>query len=78
MQDAQKGRPARPQRVTDRGVPLRYVEDLNDARTPLAAFFSILLHPSAEVFSLQTPHHPRIVVRHFAQRIHEVETFALD
>ena len=51
---------------------------MNDARTPLAAFFSILLDTSAEVFSLQAPHHPRIVVRHFAQRIHEMETFALD
>jgi hypothetical protein len=26
-----------------RGVPLRHVEDLSDARTPLADFFSILL-----------------------------------
>ena len=26
-----------------RGVPSGYVEDLNDARTPLADFFSILL-----------------------------------
>ena len=59
-------------------VPWRYVEVLNDARTPLAGFFSILLHPAAEVFSLQTSHHPHIVVRDFAQRIHEVETFALD
>jgi hypothetical protein len=42
-QDAQNGRPARPQRVKARGVPLRYVESLNDARTPLADFFSILL-----------------------------------
>jgi hypothetical protein len=25
-----------------RGVPLRYVEGLNDARTQLASFFSIL------------------------------------
>jgi len=25
-----------------RGAPLRYVEDLNDARTPLAEVFSIL------------------------------------
>ena len=41
-QDAQKDRPARPQRVKARGVPLRYVEGLNDARTPLADFFSIL------------------------------------
>jgi len=41
-QDAQKGRPARPQRVKARGVPLWYVEGLNDARTKLAAFFSIL------------------------------------
>ena len=41
-QDAQKGRSARPQRVKARGVPLRYVEGLNDARTQLAEFFSIL------------------------------------
>ncbi|MCE3223657.1 MAG: hypothetical protein K0S58_1837 [Nitrospira sp.] len=43
LQTAQKGRPARPQRVKSRDVPLRYVEGLNDARTPLAAFFSSLL-----------------------------------
>ena len=72
MQDAQKGRPARPQRVKIRGgthrtlwsrSPLEWilangkaptvlpaseklllnVEGLNDARTPLAGFFSILL-----------------------------------
>ena len=43
MQDAQKGCPARPQRVKGRGVPLGYVEGLNDARTMLADFFSILL-----------------------------------
>jgi hypothetical protein len=43
QQEAQKGRPARPQRVKTRGVPLRYVEGLNDARTKLAAFFSLLL-----------------------------------
>jgi hypothetical protein len=42
-QDAQKGHPARPQRVKTRGVPSGYVEDLNDARTPLEDFFSILL-----------------------------------
>ena len=42
-QDAQKGRPARPQRAKRQGVPLRYVEPLSDARTPLADFFSILL-----------------------------------
>jgi hypothetical protein len=34
---------ARPQRVKTRGVPLRYVEGLNDARTKLADFFSTLL-----------------------------------
>jgi hypothetical protein len=43
QQDAQKGCPARPQRVKARGVPLGYVEGLNDARTLLAGFFSILL-----------------------------------
>jgi uncharacterized protein YcbX len=42
-QDAQKGRPARPQRAKRRGGTLRYVEPLSDARTPLADFFSILL-----------------------------------
>ena len=41
-QDAQKGRPARPQRVKARGVPSGYVEGLNDARTLLADFFSFL------------------------------------
>jgi hypothetical protein len=45
LQDAQKGRPARPQRVKARGVPFGYVEGLNDARTLLADFFSILLLP---------------------------------
>ena len=43
LQAAQKGRPARPQRVKARGVPLGYVEGLNDARTLLADFFSSLL-----------------------------------
>jgi hypothetical protein len=42
QKDAQKDRPARPQRVKDRGVPSGYVEGLNDARTKLAVFFSIL------------------------------------
>ena len=42
-QAVQKGRPARPQRVKARGVPLRYVEGLNDARTPLADFVNSLL-----------------------------------
>jgi hypothetical protein len=42
-QDAQKGRSARPQRAKRRGVPLRYVEPLSDARTMLTGFFSILL-----------------------------------
>ena len=43
MQGAQKGCPARPQRVKARGVPSWYVEGLNDARTLLADFFSVLL-----------------------------------
>jgi hypothetical protein len=46
-QDAEKGRPARPQRVKIRGVPLGYVEPLSDARTPLEDFFSILLDEGA-------------------------------
>ena len=58
LQDAQTGRTShppnpgaprralprgRPQRVRARGVPLGYVEGLNDARTLLAGCFSILL-----------------------------------
>ena len=42
-QDAQKGRPARPQRAKRRRRTLRYVEPLSAARTTLADFFSILL-----------------------------------
>jgi hypothetical protein len=42
-QDAQKDRSARPQRVKGRGVLSWYVEGLNDARTTLEDFFSILL-----------------------------------
>ncbi len=42
-QDAQKGRPARPQRAKWRIVLLPYGEPLSDARTPLADFFRILL-----------------------------------
>ena len=33
---------ARPQQAKRRGVPLRYVESLSDARTKLAGFFSFL------------------------------------
>ena len=43
LRDAQKGRPARPQRVKGRGVPGGYVEGLSEARTLLANFFSIPL-----------------------------------
>ena len=58
QQDAQKGQTshppnpgaprralpqARPQRAKRRRRTLRYVEVLSEARTPLAAFFSILL-----------------------------------
>jgi len=42
-QDAQNGRPARLRRVQDFSVLFKYVEGLNDARTTLADFFSILL-----------------------------------
>jgi len=42
-QDAQKGRPARPQRAKKRIVLVPYGELLRDARTPLAGFFRILL-----------------------------------
>ena len=43
-QDAQKGRPARPQQAKRRGVRFGTLSlPLNDARTPLADFFSILL-----------------------------------
>ena len=42
QQDGQNGCSARPQRAKRRGVPLRYVEGLSDARTKLADFFNIL------------------------------------
>jgi hypothetical protein len=42
QQAVQKGRSARPQRVKGRGVPLGYVEGLNDASTPLAGCFNSL------------------------------------
>ena len=54
MQDAQKGHPARPQRVKGRGVPSGYVEGLNDARTKLAGFFSILLDGFLDFAATQT------------------------
>ena len=41
--DVQEDRSGRPQRVKARGVPLWYVEGLNDARTKLADFFNSLL-----------------------------------
>jgi hypothetical protein len=44
MQDAQKGRPARPQAEQEpEAYPLGYVEDFDEPRTKLAGFFSILL-----------------------------------
>ena len=42
-QDAQKGRPARPQRAKRRIVLGQYGEPRSDARTPLVDFFRILL-----------------------------------
>jgi hypothetical protein len=43
-QDAQKGRPARPQANRNRRRTLGgYVEDFDEPRTQLAGFFSILL-----------------------------------
>jgi hypothetical protein len=43
LQDAQKGHPARPQQVKPEAYSLGYVDGLNEARTLLADFFSILL-----------------------------------
>ncbi len=54
-QAAQKGRPARPQRVKARGVLLGYVEGLNDARTTLADFFSSLLVVTILLVALVLP-----------------------
>ena len=53
LQDAQTGRPARPQRVKGRGVPGGYVEGLNDARTKLADCFSIPLEVGEPVVEVQ-------------------------
>jgi hypothetical protein len=48
-QDAQKGRPARPQTEQEpEAYPLGYVEDSCELRTPLADFFSILLESDAD------------------------------
>jgi hypothetical protein len=48
-QDAQKGRPARPQTEQEpEAYPLGYVEDSCELRTPLADFFSILLKSDAD------------------------------
>ena len=45
LQDAQKGRSARPQANRNRRRTLGgYVEDFDEPRTKLADFFSILLH----------------------------------
>lgn len=41
-QDGQNGRSARPQLAKGQGVPLRYVEVLNEARTKLTVVFTIL------------------------------------
>ena len=46
LQDAQKGRPARPQQAKRRIVLGPYGEPLVAARTPLADFFRILLERS--------------------------------
>jgi hypothetical protein len=51
-QDAQKGRPERPQRAKRRIVLLPYGEVLNDARTPLADFFRILLSDGSDIQGL--------------------------
>jgi len=52
-QAVQEGRPARPQRAKRRGVPLRYVEPLSDARTKLAGFFNSLLGFGLDTFNIQ-------------------------
>src|SRR6476660_9532441 len=72
-QDGQKARPARPQRVKARGVPSGYVEGLNDARTMLAGFFTILLYPFDP--DGRYIHHPpqyRRVPKNMADNIHTV------
>ena len=59
LQDAQNDRPARPQRAKARGVPVGYVEGLNDARTTLADVFSILTrHLESASQSDPTQHRP--------------------
>ena len=57
-QDAQKGRPARPQRAKWRIVLLPYGEPLSDARTPLADFFRILLVAGLSVSVPAVAHPP--------------------
>ena len=70
-QDAQKVRPARPQRARKRGVPLRYVESLSDARAKLADFFSILLESSRDVRLRDTPTLDPISANFWLRLFHE-------
>jgi hypothetical protein len=45
MKDAQKVHPARPQaKPTPQAYPLGYVEDVDETRTKLGNFFSILVN----------------------------------
>jgi hypothetical protein len=47
LQDAQKGQLTRPEAISKpETYPLRYVEDFEEPRTTLAAFFSILRRAS--------------------------------
>ena len=44
LQDVQKGLPAVAGKENPEAYPLGYVEEFSDPRTPLDAFFNILLH----------------------------------
>ena len=56
-QDAQKARQQGRSERRPEAYPLGYVEDLSEARTTLAGFFSILLKD----FSILTRMHPRLI-----------------
>src|SRR6185295_20119302 len=70
MRGRQERLPARPQRANMRGVPLRYVELVSDARTKLEAFFTI---PLADCHhAVQRDLRPvLLVVRHY-DMVHDV------
>jgi hypothetical protein len=68
MQEAQKARSARPQRVKTRGVPSGYVEGLNDVRTKSVDLFSLLLDCLHSYVTLSPKASPETWLRRLEKR----------